>query len=117
MFNGFIRVAAATPKIRVADPAYNAEQVIRLMKEGEKLQVKLMVFPELCLTGYTCQDLFLQFPLIRRAKEALAAVIEASKDVDMLIFVGLREASGNYTQKTSSELFRVLRNAPFLPGR
>ncbi len=89
MFNGFIRVAAATPKIRVADPAYNAEQVIRLMKEGEKLQVKLMVFPELCLTGYTCQDLFLQFPLIRRAKEALAAVIEASKDVDMLIFVGL----------------------------
>lgn len=45
MFNGFIRAAAATPKIRVADPAYNAEQVIRLMKEGEKLQVKLMVFP------------------------------------------------------------------------
>ena len=89
MFNGFIRVAAATPKIKVADPAYNAEQVIQLMKEGERLQVKLMVFPELCLTGYTCQDLFLQFPLIRKAKEALATVIEASKDADMLIFVGL----------------------------
>lgn len=89
MKDGFIRVAAATPKIKVADPAYNAGQVIELMKEGEKQQVKLMVFPELCLTGYTCQDLFLQLPLIRRAKEALETVIEASAAMDMLIFVGL----------------------------
>ena len=89
MKDGFIRVAAATPKIKVADPAYNAGQVVELMKKGEKLQIKLMVFPELCLTGYTCQDLFLQFPLIRKAKEALRTVVEASAALDMLIFVGL----------------------------
>ena len=69
MRDGFIRVAAATPDIRVADPAYHREQIVRLMEEGAKEGVELMVFPELCLTGYTCQDLFLQFPLIRKAKE------------------------------------------------
>lgn len=89
MKDGFIRVAAATPNIKVADPQYNREQIVSLMKQGEKEQVKLMVFPELCLTGYTCQDLFLQFPLLRRAKEELGKIIEASADMDMLIFVGL----------------------------
>lgn len=89
MKDGFIRVAAATPAIKVADPAYNAGQIVALMKEGEKSQVKLMVFPELCLTGYTCQDLFLQFPLIRKAKEELRTIVEASSAMDMLVFVGL----------------------------
>ena len=89
MKDGFIRVAAATPKIRVADPAYNAGQIIALMEEGEKEGAKLMVFPELSLTGYTCQDLFLQFPLLSGAKEALKAVVEASVNKDMLVFVGL----------------------------
>ena len=51
MRDGFIRVAAATPDIRVADPAYNREQIVRLMEEGAKEGVELMVFPELCLTG------------------------------------------------------------------
>lgn len=89
MKDGFIRVAAATPKIKVADPAYNADQVIAMMNKGEECQVKLMVFPELCLTGYTCQDLFLQFPLIRKAKEELRRIVNASADLDMLVFVGL----------------------------
>ncbi|MCI8949607.1 MAG: NAD(+) synthase [Lachnospiraceae bacterium] len=89
MKDGFIRVAAATPKIKVADPEYNRKQIMKLIEEGASQQVMVMVFPELCLTGYTCQDLFMQLPLIRKAKEELKLITEASKNIDMLIFVGL----------------------------
>ena len=89
MKDGFIRVAAATPTIKVADPEYNRKQIVKLIEEGANEQVKIMVFPELCLTGYTCQDLFMQLPLIRKAKEELKRIIDASKPLDMLIFVGL----------------------------
>ena len=89
MKDGLIRVAAATPKIRVADPAYNSSQVIALIEEGNRQGVKLMVFPELCLTAYTCGDLFLQRPLLEKAREALKQVADATRDKDMLVFVGL----------------------------
>ena len=89
MKDGLIRVAAATPKIRVADPAYNSSQVIALIEEGSRQGVKLMVFPELCLTAYTCGDLFLQRPLLEKAREALKQVADATRDKDMLVFVGL----------------------------
>lgn len=58
MKDGFIRVAAATPDIHVADPYYNSQQIIELMEQGSARGVKVMVFPELCLTAYTCSDLF-----------------------------------------------------------
>ena len=89
MKDGYIRVAAATPKIKVADPVYNRKAIVELMEERAREQVKLMVFPELCLTGYTCQDLFLQFALIRKAKEELEEIVRASEKLDMLVFVGL----------------------------
>jgi len=89
MNQGFIRVAASTPKIRVADPDYNKEQILELMKEGAGKNAKIMVFPELCLTGYTCGDLFLQSTLIKKAKDALVWLTKASEDLDMLAFVGL----------------------------
>lgn len=89
MRDGFVRVAAATPKIKVADPEYNRKEIVKLMLEGQNKQAEVMVFPELCLTGYTCQDLFLQYPLIRQAKEALGEIVKASEDLDMLVFVGL----------------------------
>ena len=89
MNQGFIRVAASTPKIRVADPEYNKEQILNLMKEGAARQTKIMVFPELCLTGYTCGDLFLQNTLLGKAKEALGWLVKASEGIDMLAFVGL----------------------------
>ncbi len=89
MKDGYIRVAAATPKIKVADPVYNRKAIVELMEEGAREQVKLMVFPEMCLTGYTCQDLFLQFALIRKAKEELEEIVRASEKLDMLVFVGL----------------------------
>ncbi len=75
MRDGFIRVAAATPKVRVADTVFNGEQVIRLMEEGYEKGAKLMVFPELCLTAYTCGDLFSQQTLLDGALEALRQVI------------------------------------------
>ena len=57
MRDGFIRVAAATPSIKVADPSWNREQIWRMIEEGKEKGAKLMVFPELCLTAYTCGDL------------------------------------------------------------
>ena len=60
MKNGFIKVAAVTPDIRVADVEYNVEQICNKMDETAANGAKVIVFPELCLTGYTCQDLFLQ---------------------------------------------------------
>lgn len=89
MHDGFIKVAAATPKIKLADPAYNAQQVIALMKEAAGLGVKVMAFPELCLTGYSCGDLFLQPTLIKGAEEALASVLEETRDLDVIAAIGL----------------------------
>lgn len=89
MRDGFIRVAAATPKVRVADTVFNGEQVVRLMGEGYEKGAKLMVFPELCLTAYTCGDLFSQQTLLDGAQEALRQVIRATAGKDMLVFVGL----------------------------
>ena len=89
MKDGFLRTAAATPKIRVADPQYNAKQIIELMEQGESRGVKVMVFPELCLTGYTCSDLFLQASLLESVKRELKHIVEASKKLHMIAFVGL----------------------------
>jgi len=89
MKQGFLKVAAVTPKIKVADPKYNAEVIIGQIKDIAAKKAKLMVFPELCITGYTCGDLFLQEILLDEAKEALADIVKASKNVDALIFVGL----------------------------
>ena len=74
MKDGFIRAAALTPKIRVADTAYNAEQIERGIDEAVENGARILVFPELCITGYTCQDLFLQETLLSGAKEALRRI-------------------------------------------
>ena len=89
MKHGFIKVAAMTPKIRVADPAYNAKEVCKGIAEANTKGAKIIVFPELCLTGYTCSDLFLQELLLEQAKEALRTVAEATEGSDALVFVGL----------------------------
>ena len=86
---GFLKVAAVTPKIKVADPGHNSKVIIEKIKELSEKRVKLMVFPELCITGYTCADLFLQELLLEEAKDALEAIVKATCDVDALIFVGL----------------------------
>lgn len=89
MENGFLKVAALTPHIRVADPMYNAKQICDCIDEAEEKRAKIMVFPELCITGYTCHDLFLQEKLLSDAKRALDMIVEHTDGVDGLIFVGL----------------------------
>ena len=89
MRDGFVKVAAGTPKIRVADCRYNAEQIFTLMREADKQGVKVLALPELCLTGYTCGDLFLQPTLLRGAEEGLATILEATRNLDMVTAVGL----------------------------
>ena len=89
MRQGFVKAAAVTPKIKVADPHYNAKQIGKEIEEAVRRGAKLIVFPELCLTGYTCGDLFLQEILLTEAMEALAEVKAATEDSDALVFVGL----------------------------
>ena len=85
----FLKVAAATPDIRVADPDYNTEQIIECMQKANTEHAKLLVLPELCLTGYTCQDLFLQERLLQGAKDALMKLVKESASLDAIFFVGL----------------------------
>ena len=89
MLDGFLKTAAATPTIRVADPAYNAQEIAGLLKQAARQGVKFLVFPELCLTGYTCGDLFLQPLLLSGAEQGLAAILEESKSLPLLAAVGL----------------------------
>ena len=89
MIHGFIKAAAITPKVWVGDPEANGEEIIRLSREAAGTGAKLLVFPELCITGYTCQDLFLQELLLESAKETLARIVRETKELDALIFVGL----------------------------
>ena len=89
MKHGFIKAAAMSPKIRVADPVYNAEQICGKLKEAYEKKAKIIVFPELCITGYTCQDLFLQELLLKEALLALQKIAAYTKGQDALVFVGL----------------------------
>ena len=89
MRQGFIRVAAATPKVVVADPSENAERIVALAKETAGWGAKIIVFPELCITAYSCGDLFLQETLLAEAKRALLSVAAQTRELDALIFVGL----------------------------
>ena len=89
MRHGFVKVAAATPDIRVADVAYNQEQICRLIDETASEGAKIVVFPELALTGYTCGDLFTQDVLLAQARKAICQVAAATEEKDALIFVGM----------------------------
>jgi len=95
MNHGFLKVSACTPSIRVADCMYNAEKIIEQIKVSEDKNVKLAVFPELCITGSTCGDLFMQDTLLKGAENALREILSASEDTDMIIFVGLPVLCGS----------------------
>ena len=89
MRDGFVKVAAGTPKIRVADCEYNAEQIIALMREAAAQGVKVLALPELCVTGYTCGDLFLQPTLLDGAERALGRILEETRELDLLTALGM----------------------------
>lgn len=88
MKNGFVKVAAATPNIRVADVEFNTQNIINAMEEAQKNGAKILVFPELCVTGYTCSDLFDHSVLLKASRKALLEIAENTNDKDMLVFVG-----------------------------
>ena len=106
MRDGFIKVAAGTPHIRVADCRYNAESCFTLMREAYRQGVRVLALPELCLTGYTCGDLFLQPTLLRGAEEALATVLEATKSLDMVTALGLPVCFENKTYNCAAVIHR-----------
>lgn len=87
--DGFIKVAAITPEIKVADVDYNSEIICSYMKKAEQEVAKISVFPELCITGYTCQDLFWQDRLLESAKNGLLNIAAYSKGLEGIYFVGL----------------------------
>lgn len=85
---GYIRVAAATPKVRVADCTYNAQEIKRLIAEAESKQVQVICFPELCITGSTCGDLLTQPLLLEKATEALFDIVRHTSDMDLVAIIG-----------------------------
>lgn len=89
MKDGFIKIACVTPPLRVADCAYNVQQIITHTREAAENGAKLVAFPELSLTGYTCGDLFLQHLLLTAAEEALLTLCRATASLDVIIIVGL----------------------------
>lgn len=85
----FIRVAAATPNIKVADTEFNASEICKIIDQAEKEHTKLLVFPELCLTGYTCSDLFWQTQLLEDTRVQTMRIAEFTKNYNMIVIIGL----------------------------
>ncbi|MBQ6768296.1 MAG: NAD(+) synthase, partial [Prevotella sp.] len=86
---GFVKVAAAVPAVKVADVEYNVQEIERLMVLADSEHVELLCFPELSLTGYTCQDLFKEQLLLNKAEEGLLRLLEFSRQLDVISVVGL----------------------------
>ncbi len=86
---GFIKVAAAVPAVKVGDVVYNVQQIESLIAQAEGKGVEVMVFPELCLTGYTCQDLFREQLLLDKAEEGLLMLLDFTRKLDVISIVGL----------------------------
>ena len=86
---GLVKVAAAVPAVKVADVEYNVLQIESLIAQAEGQGVEVMVFPELCLTGYTCQDLFKEQLLIDKAEEGLFMLLDFTRKLDVIVIVGL----------------------------
>jgi NAD+ synthase (glutamine-hydrolysing) len=117
--HGFARIAACTGRIRMADPATNADLVLRLGRECHDDGVAVAVFPELCLTGYSIEDLLLQDPVLDRVEEALATIVEASAALRPVLVLGapLRHRHRIYNCAVVVHGGRVLGVAPksYLP--
>jgi NAD+ synthase (glutamine-hydrolysing) len=118
---GFLRVAGGSPRLRVADPAFNLSEILELVQEARKRAVQILVLPELALTGYTCGDLFFSMEtLVHQAEEALARLVEATADTPMLIVVGLpvRADSQLFNAAAALQSGRLLGVVPktFIPG-
>lgn len=116
MRDGFFKAAAVVPALSVADPQGNAGEIVKGLREAEEHGAKLVVFPELAVTGYTGNDLFLQDMLLRGAENALLVIRDATKGNDALVFVGFPLEQGGKLYNTAA----VLQNGKilaFIPKR
>ncbi|MBQ4621898.1 MAG: NAD(+) synthase [Bacteroidaceae bacterium] len=86
---GFVKVASAVPHVKVADCTHNGKEITNMIFQAEKAQVELLVFPELCITGCTCGELFKQRTLLDNAKRALLAIVDETRECDVISIVGL----------------------------
>ena len=89
MRDGFIKAAALTPKVRVADAKFNGAQIREMITKAAEEGIKVLVFPELCITGYTCGDLFSQKILLDEAKKQLLHIAKHTTGLSLIAFVGL----------------------------
>ena len=105
MRHGYIKVAAASVPVRVADCAYNAAQTVAAIREAAARNIRILVLPELGLTGYTCGDLLLQKTLLDGALDALETVRAATAGMETLTFVGLPLAAENKLYNCAAALF------------
>ena len=104
MKDGFIRVAASTPEVKVADVEYNREQICCRIIEGRERGAKIMVFPELVLSGYKCGELFNQKPLLTKAREELKKLVDFTAGSDMLVFAGVPWEYNNKLYNTAAAI-------------
>lgn len=98
---GFVKVAAAVPTLKVADCKYNAEQIKKLVIEADKKGVQIITFPELCITGYSCGDLFQQQLLLENAEKALFDLLNELRRLDIIVILGLPIVLRSYTFNTA----------------
>ena len=117
MFDGFLRVAAATPDIRVADCNFNGASAAALVSEAYEQGVSLLVLPELCLTGYTCSDLFLQESLLNGAGKALLTLTEATRDKNMVANEDDKKEPESIPQNVNDLLEDLIRQSVTLVGK
>ncbi len=106
MKNGFLKVAAASPRIRVADTDINANQILECMRKAERREVKLLVLPELVITGASCCDLSCHRVILQGAEKALQHLVSASRDMDVLVLLGVPVALGSRMMSCCAAIWR-----------
>ena len=120
MNNGFVRIAAAVPQLKVADCKYNLLKIIELIEQAESKNAQVVCFPELCLTGYTCADLFFQNKLLTDAENALYEVLDKTADYNLVVILGMHLRTNNkiYNAAVVIQGGRILGIVPktFLPN-
>ena len=116
---GYIQAAAISPRVRVAAPRRNAEEIVNAVLAADKAGVTVAVFPELCVTGYTCGELFLQRDLLDASDAAVKAIAESTRETGTLFFIGapLRAAGKLYNAAVAVCRGRILGAVPktYLP--